>query len=165
MKYLFIIWVKTRRKITESQKYNEGILLSGLDLLLLEQSIKTMPTNTTLESDRHAFQLFSTQSVHSVCKEAWDSCWFLHSATSVMLAHSPSPFTHTERKRNMVKTGFASSPYKGILALDFHAICLPYCLNLCYILHLCHIYRNNNTLKTNGGKWLILRKRGRRCTN
>lgn len=97
--FLLLFQTKKRRRITGPQKYREGALPSVLVLPLLEQSSKRMSANITPKSDRRAFQRLSTQSVLSVHKEAWDSCWLLHSALSVMLAHSPRPCTHTEKER------------------------------------------------------------------
>lgn len=144
MGFLFIISTRKRRKNTGPQKYREGASLSVLVLPLLEQSSKTMPANTTPKSDRHAFQLLTTQSVLSVHKKARDSCWLLHSAVSVMLAHSPRPCTHTEKERETWEAWSCS------LLQRRSGPRRPCCVSghiqaqLWGHLHICNIFINNN---------------------
>jgi hypothetical protein len=123
MSLFFKILIKKRRKITGPLKHRPGKFLFVLVMPFLEQSSKMMPANTAPRSDQSAFQLPATQSVLSVCRKA---CWLLHSALSVMLAHSPRPRTHSEeRKRNTVRLVMLADYCKGTQAPGFHAVCLP----------------------------------------
>lgn len=163
MGFFFMLWTTKRRKTIEPPKYREGVLPSVLVLPLLEQSSKMKPANATPKSDRHAFQLLTTQSVLSVPKKAWDSCWRLHSAFSVMMAHSPRP-SPTQRKRNMVRPVVLADSYKDIQAPAFQAVCLAMCsLNFGDILHICNIFINNNSQKINKRGLWIFWKRRRQC--
>lgn len=136
-------------KVAEVQRRSFAFCSCSSTLRTIQQM---MPVSTTPKWDQHAFQLLSTQSVLSVHKKAWDSCWFLHSAFNVILAYSPRPCTHTGKEGQTCKTGRAPWLLQRHLGPGFQAVSLvTFKLNIGDILHICSIFINNNNLKIDKG--------------